>query len=62
MSTAERREALLIEIACRMKGAGEENLRLLAAMDMNKQPTNALESWLAYLERAKIQGRDDHEQ
>ena len=62
MSTAERREALLIEIKHRMKGAGDESLRFVAAMDINKQPTNALESWLAYLERAKIQGRDDHEQ
>ncbi len=55
MTTADRREALIIEINQRMKGAGEETLRLLAAMDMNNQPTKALESWLKYLERAKIE-------
>ena len=58
MTTADRRDELVAEINYRMKGAGEETLRLLDALSIDSQPTNALETWLPYLRRAKIQGRE----
>ncbi len=59
MTTSDRRNELLVEINYRMKGAGEETLRLLNAMSIDDQPINALESWLKYLERAKIQPKGE---
>lgn len=59
MTIVDRRNELIVEINFRMKGAGEETLRLLDAMSIDSQPTNALENWLQYLRRAKVQGRED---
>ena len=59
MTTADRRNELLIEINYRMKGAGDETIRLLKAMSIDNQPINALESWLKYLERAKIEPKGE---
>ena len=53
---SEGREELVAEISYRMKGSGEENLRLLAALEIEKQPTGALRNWLLYLKRARIDG------
>lgn len=61
MTTADRRDELIAEINFRMKGAGEETLRLLDAMSIDVQPSNALETWLRYLRRAKVQGGETNE-
>jgi len=53
---SERREELVAEINYRMKGSGEENLRLLAALEIEKQPTEALTNWLLYLKRTHVDG------
>ena len=52
----QRREELVAEISYRMKGSLETS-KMLAAMELDKQSNNALENWLKYLRRAKIQGR-----
>lgn len=54
--TSERREELIAEISYRMKGSGEKYLQLHVAMDIENQPTNALETWLRYLKRCRING------
>lgn len=56
----ERRTELIAEISHRMKTQGNESLlRLCGALELDKQPTNALESWLIFLKRAKIEGREE---
>lgn len=55
-----RRDELVAEISFRMKQT-HETMRMLEALEIDKQPNNALENWLKYLKRSNITGRKEKE-
>jgi len=57
---SQRRDELIAEISYRMKQS-HETMMMLEAMEINKQPNNALENWLKYLKRSNITGRKEQE-
>lgn len=57
---SQRRDELVAEISYRMK-QNHETMMLLEAMEIDKQPNNALENWLKHLKRSNITGWKERE-
>lgn len=55
-----RRDELIAEISYRMKRS-HETMMMLEALEIDKQPNNALENWLKHLKRSNITGRKEKE-